>query len=44
MTSENYSYGYYRNSQCDLGTDKKFTSQRLDEASLYYYVARYHEK
>ena len=32
-----------RNSQGTLGTDKKFTGQRLDGTGLYYYNARYYD-
>ena len=32
-----------RNSQGTLGTDKKFTGQRLDGTGLYYYGARYYD-
>ncbi len=38
-----YPYGYCRNSQGDLGTDKRFTGQRLDSTGLYYYNARYYD-
>ncbi len=36
-------YGDCRNSQGDLGTDKLFTGQRLDDTGLYYYGARYYD-
>ncbi|MFC2072927.1 RHS repeat-associated core domain-containing protein [Chloroflexota bacterium] len=32
-----------RNSPADLGTDKLFTGQRLDDTGLYYYNARYYD-
>jgi RHS repeat-associated protein len=38
-----YPYGYCRNSAGDLGTDKLFTGQRLDDTGLYYYGARYYD-
>ena len=38
-----YSCGDCRNSQGDLGTDKLFTGQRLDDTGLYYYGARYYD-
>ncbi|MFC1932263.1 hypothetical protein ACFLXU_01350 [Chloroflexota bacterium] len=38
-----YPYGGCRNSQGTLGTDKKFTGQRLDGTGLYYYNARYYD-
>jgi RHS repeat-associated protein len=52
MTSDNgtqvgsmkyYPYGDCRNSTGDLGTDKLFTGQRLDDTGLYYYNARYYD-
>ncbi len=42
-TMKYYPYGYCRNSQGDLGTDKLFTGQRLDDTGLYYYGARYYD-
>ena len=36
-------YGDCRNSTGDLGTDKRFTGQRLDDTGLYYYSARYYD-
>jgi RHS repeat-associated protein len=36
-------YGDCRNSTGDLGTDKLFTGQRLDDTGLYYYGARYYD-
>ena len=38
-----YPYGYCRNSTGNLGTDKLFTGQRLDDTGLYYYGARYYD-
>ncbi|MFC1981834.1 RHS repeat-associated core domain-containing protein, partial [Chloroflexota bacterium] len=38
-----YPYGDRRNSTGDLGTDKLFTGQRLDDTGLYYYGARYYD-
>ncbi|MFC2004929.1 RHS repeat-associated core domain-containing protein [Chloroflexota bacterium] len=38
-----YPDGECRNSQGDLGTDKLFTGQRLDDTGLYYYNARYYD-
>lgn len=38
-----YPYGVCRNSQGNLGTDKLFTGQRLDDTGLYYYNARYYD-
>ncbi len=38
-----YPYGECRNSTGDLGTDKLFTGQRLDDTGLYYYGARYYD-
>ncbi|MFA5316025.1 MAG: RHS repeat-associated core domain-containing protein [Dehalococcoidales bacterium] len=52
VTSENgaqlggtkyYPFGECRNSTGDLGTDKLFTGQRLDDTGLYYYGARYYD-
>ncbi|MFH1382345.1 MAG: RHS repeat-associated core domain-containing protein, partial [Chloroflexota bacterium] len=42
-TIKYYPYGDCRNSQGDLGTDKLFTGQRLDDTGLYYYGARYYD-
>jgi len=42
-TMKYYPYGYCRNSTGDLGTDKLFTGQRLDDTGLYYYGARYYD-
>jgi RHS repeat-associated protein len=42
-TSSTVWYGDCRNSQGDLGTDKLFTGQRLDDTGLYYYGARYYD-
>jgi len=36
-------YGDCRFSQGTLGTDKRFTGQRLDNTGLYYYGARYYD-
>ena len=38
-----FPYGDLRNSQGNLGTDKRFTGQRLDSTGLYYYGARYYD-
>jgi RHS repeat-associated protein len=38
-----YPFGDRLESQGDLGTDKLFTGQRLDDTGLYYYGARYYD-
>ncbi|MFA5317067.1 MAG: RHS repeat-associated core domain-containing protein [Dehalococcoidales bacterium] len=38
-----YPFGDRLESQGDLGTDKLFTGQRLDDTGLYYYNARYYD-
>ncbi|MEW6033452.1 MAG: RHS repeat-associated core domain-containing protein [Chloroflexota bacterium] len=38
-----FPYGSTRSSSGALGTDRKFTSQRLDLSGLYYYGARYYD-
>ncbi len=38
-----YPYGERLKSEGDLGTDKLFTGQRLDNTGLYYYGARYYD-
>jgi RHS repeat-associated protein len=38
-----FTLGDCRNSTGDLGTDKLFTGQRLDDTGLYYYGARYYD-
>ncbi|MFH1381275.1 MAG: RHS repeat-associated core domain-containing protein [Chloroflexota bacterium] len=43
MTFSAVWYGDCRNSQGNLGTDKLFTGQRLDDTGLYYYGARYYD-
>ena len=43
LVAKYYPYGYRRNSTGDLGTDKLFTGQRLDDTGLYYYNARYYD-
>ncbi len=42
-TIKYYPYGDRWESQGDLGTDKLFTGQRLDDTGLYYYGARYYD-
>jgi RHS repeat-associated protein len=42
-TTKYYPYGDRLKSQGDLGTDKLFTGQRLDDTGLYYYNARYYD-
>lgn len=42
-TSSTLSYGECGKSQCNLGTDKLFTGQILDDTGLYYYGARYYD-
>lgn len=36
-------FGECRNSTGEIGTDKLFTGQRLDDTGLYYYNARYYD-
>jgi RHS repeat-associated protein len=43
VTNSAVCYGDCRFSQGDLGTDKRFTGQRLDNTGLYYYGARYYD-
>jgi RHS repeat-associated protein len=44
VSSINYfPFGECLQSQGDLGTDKLFTGQRLDDTGLYYYGARYYD-
>ena len=38
-----YPFGVCLQSQGEIGTDKLFTGQRLDETGLYYYGARYYD-
>jgi RHS repeat-associated protein len=38
-----YPFGGTRYTSGTLGTDKKFTGQRLDQTGLYYYSARYYD-
>jgi RHS repeat-associated protein len=38
-----FAFGAARPSSGTLGTDKKFTGQRLDQTGLYYYGARYYD-
>ncbi|MBI4303338.1 MAG: hypothetical protein HY665_03235, partial [Chloroflexi bacterium] len=38
-----YPFGATRSSTGTLGTDKKFTGQRLDDTGLYFYNARYYD-
>jgi RHS repeat-associated protein len=38
-----YPFGDCRNSQGEIGTDRLFTGQRLDDTGLYYYGARYYD-
>ncbi len=42
-TNKTYPFGASRSSSGTLGTDKKFTGQRLDGTGLYFYNARYYD-
>jgi RHS repeat-associated protein len=43
VTNSAVCYGECLQSQGTLGTDKRFTGQRLDNTGLYYYGARYYD-